>query len=163
MLTTVPGEVQLPAPVLLWFPCARKGRNVIQFKELAVVGLVGQARVAANQTWAWCRIIAADLLTNFPPGCWQGPTVIIPTTAASPCVSACGSLILPPPRELFSCCECVYETRMLFPGYWVYFQELWLTGRRAVISLLLPACSDTHKYSHNPLSWAMVQLFFYIW
>lgn len=153
MITAVPEEVQLPAPcVLLWFPCTQKGRNVRQFNVLAVLGLVGQARVAANQTWAWCRIIAADLLTNFSPGCWQGPAVIIPTTAASPCVSASGSLVLPPPRELFPCCECVYETRMLFPGHWVFVFPRAVTGWEKSCHFSITASLFRHTHPHTIFS-----------
>jgi len=77
----------------------------MQFTELAIFCLVGQARETGNQTCPLFKLYYCNLSPdNLSPRGFSGTdrvlTVIILTTAASSYVTACGSLILLPPRQL---------------------------------------------------------------
>lgn len=97
-------------------------------------------------------ITAVYLLTNFPPGIFryrQGPTVIIQMAAASSYVTPRGNLTASSQRALVYCMYAFMKPVCCFLCVeTLYFQELPLTGRRAVIPPVLQACLDTHIPTH---------------
>lgn len=111
-------------------------------------------------------IIAAYLLTNFPPGLFryrQGPTVIILTTAAGSYVTAWGSLILLPPRHLsYIVRMCLWNQDVVFCvlGLCISKNCDWLGEKPSFLYYCKPG--QTHTYPHNGLSRVMVQPFFYV-